>query len=178
MLADLPKPPLGDLYDHLIDKAVTNDHAEALLSSGTLTGVCQCDLADALARAWLLYIQGHAITEKVKAQKAEAEDLRKTGRNLAADSLRTQPKAPPKQFGDHAFVQAMWIIWNACGPASHSGISYGDGIRKKGHDGRITKEHDGPLQRFLIDWLLIIDPDRRNRPPSRHIYLKAKSRMT
>jgi hypothetical protein len=147
---------------------VTDAHVEAILSAGTLTGICHGDLADALERAWLLYIQGHAITEKLKVQRAEVERLQKAGCTLAASSLKTQPKARPRQYGDHAFVEAMWIIWIHHAPDVRGFVAY---------DGLNEQERDGRFQRFVASWLKKIDHER-TVPPSRHVYRAVKRRLT
>ena len=171
----MPRLPIGDFYEHLINPALTNRHADKLLSEGTLQGICRGDLADALERAQLLYIQGCALTEGLKEQRVLVRDLLKRG-ILAARGLLTQPKAPPTHYGLDAFIQAMRILWEEHSPRARGWVSYGDGLRKTGADGRCTNEHDGPFQRFVIDWLTEIDPGQP--PPSRHSYSKAKKRMT
>jgi hypothetical protein len=168
LLADLPSPPLGDLGDHLIDKMVTDAFAAELLSAGTLTAICHGDLADALDRAWLLYVQGHAITARLKEQQVIATTWQKEGRELAATGLATQPKARPKQYGDHALVQALWIIWKRYSPQTKGWVAY-DGLNERPREGR--------FQRFVAEWLKKIDPER-TAPPSRHVYRSVKLRLT
>jgi hypothetical protein len=168
LLADLPSPPLGDLGEHLIDKTVTDAQVEELLSAGTLTGICHGDLANALERAWLLYVQGKAITEGLKEQRETIKAWQSTKRRLAAQCLATQPKARPKQFGDHAFVQTMWIIWERHAPHVKGWRAY-DGINERQCEGRFP--------RFVAAWLKKIDPER-TRPPSRHVYEAVKLRLT
>ena len=168
LIAALPEPLLGDLGDHLIDPVMTDAHVEALLSAGTLIDICHGDLADALERAQLLYIQGQAITEKIKVQRAEVETLQNAGRSLAASCLKTQPKARPKKYGDHAFVQAMWMIWTHHAPDVRGFVAY---------DGLNEREREGRFQRFVAGWLAKIDHERTT-PPSRHVYQTIKRRLT
>jgi hypothetical protein len=174
-LGAMPTPPLGNLLDNLIGRAVSKSHADLLISSGVISGITSGDLAAALDRAWLLYVQGCGITEGLKAQAEIKNAWQASGRAAAASALATQPRGHPKEFGLHALVQSLRVVWDRHGPGRSGWTSYGDGVRKLGHNGRHTRKHDGPFERFVIDWLAKIDPDRP--PPSRSIYDDTKRRM-
>ena len=98
----MPRLLIGDFFADSIDPALSSAHAADLLAGGTLAGICQDDLAAALTRAQLLYIQGQNVTAQLKAQKSIAFEWKRAGRHLAAQVLRTQPKA-------HWPVHQQWL---------------------------------------------------------------------
>jgi hypothetical protein len=222
VLAALPKPPFADLFDDRVFKETVKSYAGKLLKGCVIVDICQADLEDALARTWLLYLQGQDISVRIKLQQKDLlrpsraeidKDGRVvivTGRDLAKPRLprlrlykelaerrrdsRKQAKAAakllmpvpsnrPKQYGEHAFIQAMRIIWERYSPAGQrhpgwtaSGYATGSGSNSKlGRDGKSRAEQEGPFQRFANEWLLTIDPGRPI--PSRHIYDATKLRM-
>ena len=200
LLDALPQPPLGDLGDHLVHRETVFRHAEKLLTNGILAGVSVSDLRDALGRTWLLYVQGRAITDKLKTQHrdillatagpklprralyndiaAQRRSSRKRAK-AASKALASPPRNRPKQFGEHAFIQAMRIIWERHSADGREGwtASGHKGLddSRPGPDGKSRTGRDGPFQRFVSDWFLAIDPGRP--PPSRHLYTATKRRM-
>jgi hypothetical protein len=252
VLAALPKPPFDDLFDDRVCKKTVKSYAGKLLKGCVIVDICQADLEDALARTWLLYLQGQDISVRIKFQqkdllrpslakidektgkiviltgrdlaqmqadakalnedelaKAETEiaalkadlakprlprlrlykelaerrrDSRKQAK-AAAKLLMPAPSNRPKQYGEHAFIQAMRIIWERHSPDGQrhpgwtaSGYATGSGSNSKlGRDGKLRAEQEGPFQRFANEWLLTIDPGRPI--PSRHIYDATKLRM-
>jgi hypothetical protein len=199
LLDALPRPPLEDLGEHLVHRDRVCRHAEKLLTNGILAGISVGDLRDALGRAWLLYVQGRAITDKLKTQHrdillpaaklprlalygditAQRRSSRKRARAVSKRWLASPPRKRPKQFGEHAFIQAMHIIWERHSAERRKGWT-ASGYRgvddsKRGPDGKWRTGADGPFQRFVNDWLLAIDPGRP--PPSRHLYAATKRRM-
>jgi hypothetical protein len=195
LLSALPSPPLDDIGDHLILPEVVFRHAEKLLADGVLTGVCLGDLRDALARTWLLYVQGQAISEVWKTQRRdillrargprlprlriyrELVEQRRSARKRAkraSKHLARPPTNRPKKFSDHFLIQAMRVIWDMHSAATHRGgwTASGDSDSKPGSDGRWRASQEGPFERFVNDWLLTID--RRRPIPSRQLYTAVK----
>jgi hypothetical protein len=197
----LPKPPLGDLGDHLVRPEVVNRHAHRLLKDRVLTGVRLDDLRDLLARTWLLYVQYRALSERLKTQHRDVL-LRARGPRLPRHRLykeliqrrqdsRKQAKATlkhlarparnrPEKYADQVFIETMRMLWEEHSTEPHrvgwtaSGWGKGDDS-KQGTDGRRRASREGPFERFANDWLLTIDPGRRI--PSRHLYAATKRRM-
>lgn len=198
----LPKPPLGDLGDHLVRPEVVNRHAHRLLKDRVLTGVRLNDLRDLLARTWLLYVQYRALSERLKTQHRDVL-LRARGPRLPRHRLykeliqrrqdsRKQAKAflkrlarparkRPKEDADHVFIETMRLIWEEHSNEPHrkgwtaSGYK-GTDDSEQGPDGRWrSRRREGPFERFVNAWLLTIDPGRSL--PSPHIYRATKRRM-
>jgi hypothetical protein len=138
----LPRPPLGDLFDHLVLQEVVFCHAQRLLEDGVLTGVCLGDLRDLLARTWLLYVQYGLISERWKTQHRdvllcvsgprlprlrlykEVIQRRQDSRKWAKAFLKHLKPRPPnrrKEFGTLAIIFAMRMIWEEYSTEPHRG---------------------------------------------------------
>ena len=185
LLSALPKPPMGDLFDYLIDEDAVDAFAEYAASKHGLSSLALSDLRDLMHRAALLYVQWNSIQYRIGSQHADGTERRKgypwrgplaqlyrgflknrsERRRLQkrVQALLLAQPAPhrPTARADRGFISIMWRIWTEHGPY--------DGSRGIAYDGTAERETPGRFQAFVDDFIAVIDPSR-SKMPNRTLY--------